>query len=33
MLFNSYEFLIGFLPASLLIYFLLGRRGTGLAGN
>lgn len=31
MLFNSYEFLIGFLPASLLIYFLLGRRGAGPA--
>ena len=31
MLFNSYEFLIGFLPASLLIYFLLGRRGAGSA--
>lgn len=31
MLFNSYEFLFGFLPAGLLIYFLLGRRGSGLA--
>lgn len=31
MLFNSYEFLFGFLPASLLIYFLLGRRHSGLA--
>ncbi len=31
MLFNSYEFLFGFLPVTLLLYFLLGRRGTGLA--
>lgn len=30
MLFNSYEFVFGFLPASLLIYFLLGRHGNGL---
>ena len=25
MLFNSYEFIFAFLPATLLIYFLLGR--------
>jgi alginate O-acetyltransferase complex protein AlgI len=31
MLFNSYEFLFGFLPACLLIYFLLGRRRSPLA--
>ena len=30
MLFNSYEFLFGFLPACLLLYFALGRR-SGLA--
>jgi D-alanyl-lipoteichoic acid acyltransferase DltB (MBOAT superfamily) len=31
MLFNSYEFLFGFLPAALLIFFLLGHRAGGLA--
>ena len=31
MLFNSYEFLFGFLPAVLLIFFLLGHRAGGLA--
>jgi alginate O-acetyltransferase complex protein AlgI len=31
MLFNSYEFLFGFLPVVLIVYFLLGRGASGLA--
>ena len=31
MLFNSYEFLLGFLPVVLIVYFLLGRSASGLA--
>jgi len=33
MLFNSYEYLIYFLPASLAAYFLLGRRATWAVGS
>jgi alginate O-acetyltransferase complex protein AlgI len=29
MLFNSYEFILAFLPITLLVYFWLGRHGTG----
>ncbi|HTQ74999.1 MAG TPA: MBOAT family protein [Burkholderiales bacterium] len=31
MLFNSYEFLFGFLPVVLIVFFLLGRLASGLA--
>ena len=31
MLFNSYEFLFGFLPATLALYFLVGRRSATAA--
>ena len=31
MLFNSYEFLLGFLPVVLIAFFVLGRGASGLA--
>src|ERR1700722_14553247 len=33
MLFNSYPFLLGFLPLVLLVFFVLGRRSHGLAAG
>ena len=31
MLFNSYAFMFAFLPATLAVYYALGRRGGGAA--